>query len=231
MLCHDDGTPWPKGGFEREHATLSEIKDVWKKTFFVGRRSMAGHRRTHLDEEQIDEEAKQAIGFQICLVAEYIHSKNIIHQDIKPGNIIVEEKGMRAFLTDWGMANIHDVISLKIGSQTIVPPAGPLGGTIFYWAPECELHYCAAIRESDVWSVGATFVELFTGSRPWNVKQPREVKALLSSRTEPHALAMLSPTWKDIISQCLRYEPEQRPTAGTLAKVFRSGLDLNCLGW
>ncbi|XP_034142730.1 mitogen-activated protein kinase kinase kinase 2-like isoform X2 [Esox lucius] len=179
----------------------------------------------------LDEETKQAIGFQVCLAVEYIHSKSIIHQDIKPGNIIVEEKGKRAFLTDWGMANIHDTVSLKIGSQTIVPPAGPLGGTIYYRAPECELHYNPATWHSDVWSVGATFVELFTGSRPWNVRQPREVKALLSSQTEPHALALLSPTWKDTINQCLMYEPEHRPTASTLAKVFRSGLDLQTLGW
>lgn len=37
-LCHADGTRWPIEDFEKEHASLSEIKDVWKKTFFIGRR-------------------------------------------------------------------------------------------------------------------------------------------------------------------------------------------------
>lgn len=37
-LCYSDGTRWPKADFEAEHKTLSEIKDLWKKTCFVGRR-------------------------------------------------------------------------------------------------------------------------------------------------------------------------------------------------
>ncbi|XP_040286037.1 serine/threonine-protein kinase STY13-like [Bufo bufo] len=65
----------------------------------------------------LDADEKNYVALEISMAVEYIHSKNIIHQDLKPANIIIEETRKKAYLTDWGMANIRDTVLLKRGSK------------------------------------------------------------------------------------------------------------------
>ena len=99
----------------------------------------------------------------ICQIAEavdYMHSKNLVHRDIKLENIVLGDKnGSFVQLIDFGMT---------LGNGTHVPC---VSGTIPYMAPEI----CNASNEtgfyvnssSDVWSVGILFYCMLTGSFPW----------------------------------------------------------------
>ena len=68
-----------------------------------------------------------------CLASaiDYAHRSNIIHRDVKPANILIDERGDRIYLTDFGLAEIYDrSINASMGSAVV--------GTPKYLAPECK---------------------------------------------------------------------------------------------
>ncbi|XP_058852671.1 uncharacterized protein LOC131732520 [Acipenser ruthenus] len=174
---------------------------------------------------KLNEEEQCYIGLEVALAVEYIHSKNIIHQDIKPANILVEQRSKKALLTDWGLANVRDSVSLRLGSRTVAQVAGPQGGTALYMAPECMINFMQPSVKSDVWSLGATFLELFTGCYPWNVNNCRELSRLLLTEAVPHGLSSLNSPQKTIVCPCLNYSSDLRPPVSEVVQIFK-GLDI-----
>ncbi|WP_345415124.1 ATP-binding sensor histidine kinase [Halioxenophilus aromaticivorans] len=98
------------------------------------------------------------IATQLCDILQYIHQKNIIHQDINPANIIVNQKDGRINLIDFGIARQAS----SEGSLTI--SANRLEGTLEYLSPEQTGRINRAVdQRSDLYSLGATFYEMLTG--------------------------------------------------------------------
>ncbi|XP_058885954.1 uncharacterized protein LOC117405556 isoform X2 [Acipenser ruthenus] len=174
---------------------------------------------------KLNEEEQCYIGLEVALVVEYIHSKNIIHQDIKQANILAKQRSKKALLTDWGLANVRDSVSLRLGSRTVAHVAGPQGGTALYMAPECMINFMQPSVKSDVWSLGATFLELFTGCYPWNVNNCRELSRLLLTEAMPHGLSSLNSPQKTIVCPCLNYSSDLRPPVSEVVQIFK-GLDI-----
>ncbi|CAD8081587.1 unnamed protein product [Paramecium sonneborni] len=87
---------------------------------------------------------------EICQAVNYLHSKNILHRDIKPSNIFVTSEG-RVKLGDFG-------ISTKI-KQIMTPQIC----TKNYRAPELFLGQKEYNHSIDIWSLGCTLIELYTG--------------------------------------------------------------------
>ncbi|XP_034540610.1 mitogen-activated protein kinase kinase kinase 17-like isoform X2 [Notolabrus celidotus] len=166
------------------------------------------------------------IALDLSMAVEYIHSQSIIHQDIKPANVMVHHPSKKAVLTDWGLANIRDTVMLRKGSRFTTEAVGPTGGTYLYMAPECLLNFEEASWQTDMWSLGVTFLELLTGSVPWVVNKQRELAALLVIKTPPHALAHLSERYS-YLSGLVDYEASSRPTASDVVQLIKSGLDLS----
>ncbi|CAJ0917375.1 unnamed protein product, partial [Ranitomeya imitator] len=165
---------------------------------------------------KLSEEEKLYIGLEIALAVEYIHSQNILHQDIKPANVIIDQKTKKAFLTDWGMANIRDTVILKVGSRSYSQKIGPIGGTAMYMAPECVIHYELPSMKTDVWSLGATLLELFSNQAPWHTKNARELCVAMTSQIPPHATAFVDSRILTIIQSCFAYNADDRPTPSDL---------------
>ncbi|MEL6309819.1 MAG: serine/threonine-protein kinase, partial [Chloroflexota bacterium] len=87
---------------------------------------------------------------------DYAHKQNIIHRDVKPSNIIVNEEG-RAVLTDFGLA-------LNAMEGTV----GNTFGSVHYIAPEQAISSAQSVAQSDQYSLGIVAYELLTGRVPFD---------------------------------------------------------------
>lgn len=114
---------------------------------------------------------------------------------------------------------------LRQGSRFTTQAVGPTGGTYLYMAPECILMFVEASVQTDMWSLGATYLELLTGSVPWVIKKQRELATLMAAKTPPHALAHLSDR-HSFLGGLVNYDPSSRPTASEVVQFFKSELDL-----
>jgi mitogen-activated protein kinase kinase kinase 19 len=87
---------------------------------------------------------------------QYLHSHDVVHLDVKPGNVLVGDHG-RCKLVDFGTASMYNT-STK---------ASTVRGTPLYMAPEAIRGQ--ATKTSDIWSFGMTVLELLTGKEGWPV--------------------------------------------------------------
>ena len=85
---------------------------------------------------------------------EYAHSMGVVHRDIKPGNLMLDEGG-NLWVTDFGLAKLETAVELTM--------SGDLLGTLRYMSPEQALARHGFVdHRTDVYSLGATFYELLT---------------------------------------------------------------------
>ena len=104
---------------------------------------------------------------QMAAIVESVHEKNLIHKDLHPGHFMIGGDG-RLTLIDFGVAT---TLSLETPSST-----GALEGTLAYIAPEQTGRMNRSVdRRSDLYSLGATLYELFTGERPFAAEDPLEL--------------------------------------------------------
>lgn len=129
------------------------------------------------------------------------HSPQIIHQDIKPANVLIDDNGNYA-ITDFG-------ISAEMGGADI-ESEDETGGTFAYMAPERFVEGTPPMPESDIWALGATLYELVTGDAPYgNNGGSRQTKG----KNIPPIKQDIPDTIKELIYSCLAFDPQDRPTA------------------
>jgi serine/threonine protein kinase len=113
----------------------------------------------------LDREGPRDIEFVATVMAEvasalvYAHGRNIVHRDVKPGNIFVEAESGRILLADFGVAR-------RIGFEGTVTASGIAIGTPAYMSPE-SLDGGPVDGRSDIFSLGLVAWELLVGERPW----------------------------------------------------------------
>ncbi|KZT18079.1 kinase-like protein, partial [Neolentinus lepideus HHB14362 ss-1] len=104
------------------------------------------------------EEDKLSLVCQVINGLSYLHDKNVVHGDVKPANILVNDEG-RACLSDFGISRILD-------SEGIVTPCRP---TIHYMAIEFtnSEENVGPTKYSDIWAFGMTVLALLSGRPPF----------------------------------------------------------------
>jgi hypothetical protein len=143
----------------------------------------------------------------------YLHRSNppIIHQDIKPANVLIDDYGNYA-ITDFGISEKHKMDDSDDGDEE-------RSGTSAYMSPERFDPDFEASKESDVWAFGATLYELIAGKVPFGEDggsaQPDGDVFLEFPKS-------ISSGIQKVVCACLNKDPKRRPTAEMLAKAAQS---------
>ena len=134
----------------------------------------------------------------------HLHDRNIVHRDLKLGNIFLTGK-MELKLGDFGLAKKLSFRDEKISEMV---------GTPAYMAPEI-LENMGYSLEVDIWSLGVIMYYLIIGKLPFNKKNQEDIKSV--SYTFPKK-AIISKAAKSLIEQILVKDPKERPSLKQILK-------------
>jgi serine/threonine protein kinase len=146
------------------------------------------------------------------------HDAGIIHRDIKPGNILIDDEGMPR-LTDFGLAKLQDD-----GMGSAITASGSILGTPAYMSPEHSAGKPGG-TSSDVYSLGIVLYELIAGKLPFHSETPQGyLQEHIHAEAQP--VRLLNPqtpkNLDNLVAKCLAKDPERRPASmGELASALR----------
>jgi WD40 repeat protein/serine/threonine protein kinase len=155
------------------------------------------------------------IAIQLAWGLHYAHDRGVIHQDVKPENVLIGPAGI-VKITDFGLVNANAIansLSVRQGlggantllteNRGVVTPA--------YCSPE-QASQTVLSRRADLWSWGLTVLEMFAGKRTWTsgVVAAQTLDRYLQSNSEWHLPRMPAPVVA-LLQQCFRENADERP--------------------
>lgn len=149
-----------------------------------------------------DENEIAKIIVDLAPTLDYLHKNGIVHQDVKPDNILIHNDG-RYLLSDFGISGKmrHTLqTSIKLNSASL---------TLAYAAPERFSNGTEQLPASDIFSFGVMIYEICTGIVPWNGAGGSIVldESLIPYLPNPYAVEL-----SKILRACLSYDPNKRPS-------------------
>src|SRR4051794_35853125 len=146
-------------------------------------------------------EAVARVGLDVLAALEAAHAAGIVHRDVKPSNVLVDQHG-HACLTDFGIATTTGDSSLTTGGSLIGSPS--------YMAPE-RAHGDRPQPPVDLWSLGATLYTAVEGRPPFDRGEP--MATLFAVVQESPAPMLRAGPLEPVLRGLLAKDPAQRTTA------------------
>ncbi len=112
---------------------------------------------------RLNAEQTVAIAVQVCRALTHAHERNIVHRDIKPQNILIDNQGS-VKVADFGIAR-------AIGAETMTATDAGVLGSVYYFSPE-QARGGLADFVSDLYSLGIVLYEMVTGQVPFEGETP-----------------------------------------------------------
>ena len=231
---HLSANPEVRARFEREAKTVSSLNHPHICTLFdVGREGDTDFLVMELVEgETLAQRLTRGalptrdvlrIGAEIAEALERAHQVDVVHRDLKPGNIMLTRSGAK--LMDFGLSRSPGLAgglgtggSLTVAltqSPTIAAPLtaeGTIVGTFQYMAPE-QLEGGEADARSDLWAMGCLLYEMATGRKAFEGKsQASLIAAIIHTQPPPltQTAPLSPPALEWLVAACLTKDPAER---------------------
>lgn len=141
----------------------------------------------------------------ILLGLNYLHEQGVVHRDVKAANVLIDAND-NIKLADFGVA-----ARVTSEHETVV-------GTPNWMAPETVIGGEGLCTASDIWSLGATIIELFTTHPPYHDLNPMATLHAIGTDDHPPLPKHISPLAKDFLLGCFQKQPALRSSAKVLLK-------------
>ena len=170
--------------------------------------------------EPIPAEQVDKLLLPIASALDYAHRQGVIHRDIKPDNILLDESG-HPILSDFGIAKL-------VESNAQFTASGGFLGTPAYMAPEQGRGMANIDGRADIYALGVVVYEMLTGRHPYTAETPMMVMFKHVSDPVPSLLTVdpkASPIVDKALRKALAKEPDSRfSTAMAFSQAFTAAL-------
>jgi hypothetical protein len=172
--------------------------------------------RLRRDGKMLEDEARRILA-DLAEALDHAHRQGVVHRDVKPDNVLLDDESGRALLTDFGVAK-------ALGGGETMTSAGSVVGTPSYMSPEQAAGRADIDGRSDIYSLGVMGYAMLSGRLPFDGKTAGDVLAKHLTQ-EPPPLRVLAPALSDstvqAVERCLAKDPAKRwPDARSLKVVF-----------
>ncbi len=207
-----------------EHPHITPLHDYWRDPSgaYLVMRYLRGHSiRQALLSGPYELDALSLVLDQVASALDFAHRNEVIHRDIKPDNILLDEDG-NAYLADFGIAKdlTASIAQQQTGADAVV-------GSLDYLSPEqarCE----PVTPRTDIYSLGVTLYEMITGEHPF--KECTAVQRLYKHISDPlPEIRDLPPDVRTTVNEILQCATAKDPAKRyadvlALAVAFRQGI-------
>eukprot|EP00953_Heterococcus_sp_UTEX-ZZ885_P019994 11168-Heterococcus_DN1.PRE.1 len=166
--------------------------------------AIAGRRKAR---KPFSEGEVMRIFVQICLAMRHVHSRNILHRDVKCQNIFLTSNGV-VKLGDFGIAKVLDSTAGYARTQI---------GTPYYLSPEiCQDQPYG--KKSDIWSIGVILYEMLALQVPFQASNLPVLANKIVTEQPPEIPALYSQDCRVLVGQLLSKQPKHRPSISQILR-------------